>query len=79
MIHLLFFGIAQDLVNQHKIELKIDKPLTVNELKVILFEKFPNLSKFPSFAVAVNEEYATENTQINDTDVVAIIPPVSGG
>lgn len=79
MIHLLFFGITQDIVNQHKLDIKIDKSLTVSELKNHLFEQFPALQKFPTFTVAVNEHYATDDTLINDKDVVAIIPPVSGG
>jgi len=79
MIQLLFFGITQDIVKQHKIDLKIEKSILVSELKSMLFRQYPALKKFSTFAVAVNEKYATEDTLINDNDVVAIIPPVSGG
>ncbi len=32
-----------------------------------------------SMRLAVNEEFAPERTDIKDGDVVAVIPPVSGG
>jgi molybdopterin converting factor subunit 1 len=79
MIKLLFFGITQDLVENHVVNLAFDKTITVRDLKSTLFLNYPSLHKFPNFAVAVNENYATEDTLINDKDVVAIIPPVSGG
>ncbi|MDP3353261.1 MAG: MoaD/ThiS family protein [Flavobacteriaceae bacterium] len=78
-IKLLFFGITQDLVGNHIIDLNIENSISVVELKSELFKQYPNLNKFPNFAVAVNEQYANEETLINDKDIVAIIPPVSGG
>lgn len=78
-IKVLFFGITQDLVGNHTIDLPIENSISVAALKIKLFEQFPNLNKFPHFAVAVNEQYANEGTLINNKDVVAIIPPVSGG
>lgn len=79
MIRLLFFGITQDLAGNHSIEMTIEKPITVADLKAVLFMRYPNLLKFSNFAVAVNEQYAEDHHLINDNDVVAIIPPVSGG
>jgi molybdopterin converting factor small subunit len=32
-----------------------------------------------SYAIAINESYATDDMLIQENDVVAIIPPVSGG
>lgn len=78
-IQLLFFGITQDLVGNHTVDLNIDNTISVAELKSELFKQFPNLNKFPNFAIAVNEQYANEDTLVNDKDVVAVIPPVSGG
>jgi len=78
-IKVLFFGITQDLVGNHTINLHLENSISVATLKIKLFKQFPNLNKFPHFAVAVNELYANEDTLVNDKDIIAIIPPVSGG
>jgi molybdopterin synthase sulfur carrier subunit len=41
-------------------------------------DRFPGLDVRGSM-VAVNARYATGNTQLSDGDVVAVLPPVSGG
>jgi molybdopterin converting factor small subunit len=51
----------------------------VGILKVALKDRFPNLKNLHQFAIAVNEEYADDALILNENDVVAIIPPVSGG
>ena len=42
-------------------------------------KKYPLFSEMDSFAIAVNESYAEQGLVLSDNDVVAIIPPVSGG
>ncbi len=54
-------------------------PLSVATFKASLFSQYPALEKLPSLAVAVNSEYAADETMINKGDEVALIPPVSGG
>jgi molybdopterin converting factor subunit 1 len=78
-IQLLFFGIAKDLIGENSINFELNTPETVDNLKEILIEQFPNLKNIHQFAIAVNEEYADNDLLINNGDVVAIIPPVSGG
>jgi len=51
----------------------------VLELKKKLLLKFPKLKNIEEFAIAVNEEYAEDDLVLRENDVVAIIPPVSGG
>ena len=41
--------------------------------------KFSTLEQIDSYAIAVNEEYAEGEIVLKESDVVAIIPPVSGG
>lgn len=53
--------------------------MTIAEFRQRLTKHFPGLKKMPTFAIAVNEEYAEESRLISPNDVVAIIPPVSGG
>jgi len=45
----------------------------------LLVEKYPKLDKLNSYAIAVNESYAEDEVILKEGDVVAIIPPVSGG
>ena len=78
-IQLLFFGIATDLVGKNSINLKLSENATVKSLKDSLITNYSALKNIADFAIAVNEEYAEDNLVLKENDVVAIIPPVSGG
>ena len=78
-IQLLLFGIATDLLNTSSLELTISENCTIADFKNEILEKYPQLKNINSYAIAVNESYATEETVLKENDVVAIIPPVSGG
>ena len=75
---ILLFGktgqVARELCN---IDDEKVKPENISELKNILFSKFPDLKKIN--AALVNESYANNSTVINESDQIALIPPVSGG
>ncbi|MEX0273912.1 MAG: MoaD/ThiS family protein, partial [Flavobacteriaceae bacterium] len=74
-------GIARDIVGASHLDMVAldQKPMTTEGLKQWLVETYPELGKLSSLAVAVNSEYAQGDMDLNDTDEVAIIPPVSGG
>ena len=78
-IQLLLFGITTDLLNTSSLNIEVENTISVKELKEILIDKHPQLENIHSYAIAVNESYATDETFIKENDVVAIIPPVSGG
>lgn len=78
-IQLLFFGITTDLVGENSRSFELKTNATVNDLKESLIEEFPSLKNIHQFAIAVNEEYAEDNLILKNKDIVAIIPPVSGG
>ncbi|WP_439129023.1 MoaD/ThiS family protein [Polaribacter sp.] len=78
-IEVLFFGITTDLVGRNQVEITIEKSISVAEFKTLLSQKYPNLKNIASYAIAVNESYAEDTSIIKKDDVVAIIPPVSGG
>nr|EEK67881.1 Molybdopterin converting factor, small subunit [Bacillus wiedmannii] len=52
--------------------------ITVAELKEVLITKY-NVAISSEIMVAINEEYANEDDIIQTGDVIAMIPPVSGG
>lgn len=78
-ISVLFFGITTDLVGQNSISLTMQKNTSVKNLKNLLKNNFINLKNINDFAIAVNEEYASDELILNENDIVAVIPPVSGG
>ena len=79
-IRVLFFGAARDAVNATSMELSLDAPATVSSAFRKLVEKFSDLERFGrSLLFAVNEEYATPETRLQENDELAVFPPVSGG
>ncbi len=78
-ITLLLFGMATDLVDSSSLEIELPHNSTVASFKEFLSNEFPELQKMSSYALAINERYATDDMRIQKNDVVAIIPPVSGG
>ncbi len=78
-VQILFFGITSDLLGASNLEIEVVEASTVANLKSLLKEKYPQLKNIASYAIAVNESYAVENLVLEEKDVVAIIPPVSGG
>ncbi|WP_327998182.1 molybdopterin converting factor subunit 1 [Metabacillus fastidiosus] len=52
--------------------------LSVKELRNSL-ENETRLSSLQNVMIAINENYATDEDIIEENDVIALIPPVSGG
>lgn len=77
MIDVLFFAELQEAIGREKISLQVDG-ITVNDLKTKWLAEY-ELDNIESAMVAINEEYADEDAVIVSGDVVAFIPPVSGG
>jgi sulfur-carrier protein len=76
----LTFGIATDIIGLIEIDVELtDNDYTVGELRKYLISGYPRLAELRSLAIAVNEQYAENDCRLNDKDVVALIPPVSGG
>ena len=78
-IQVLLFGIVADLVGEDRVSLTIEKDSSVKKLKKTLCDQFEQLKNYHTYALAVNEHYAQDDFVLKDRDVVAIIPPVSGG
>jgi len=78
-VSVLFFGVSSDLSGSSSATMEIQEASTVSSFKSELNLAFPNMKNLSDFAVAINETYSSENDSINDGDVIAILPPVSGG
>ncbi|MFA1818963.1 molybdopterin converting factor subunit 1 [Virgibacillus oceani] len=77
MINVLFFAELQEAVGENKLSFDVEN-ITVHELKSTWLEKY-QVENLDKAMIAVNEEYVGEETVLQRGDVVAFIPPVSGG
>lgn len=79
-VTVLFFAAAKDAARASELLIKAPYPATVRSIKAQVFDQLPEISRMSrSLMVAVNETYAVDETQVMDGDVVAFLPPVSGG
>ena len=79
VFEVLFFGISSDLVGEKNISFSLSQNSSVLYFIEQLQRQYPKLSQINSYAISVNENYATNETLLKENDVVALIPPVSGG
>jgi molybdopterin converting factor subunit 1 len=79
-IRVLFFGAARDAVEANQLDLALEAPATVASAFQSLTTRFSTLERFGrSLLFAVNQEYATPDTELKENDELAVFPPVSGG
>ncbi|WP_196885999.1 MoaD/ThiS family protein [Aureivirga sp. CE67] len=78
-ITVLAFGILSDLLENDSIQLTLEKQMSVSDFKQYLIKNFSKLNGYSNFSIAINEAYASDDILLNENDVVALIPPVSGG
>lgn len=80
-ITVLFFGQARELAKLNKTTTQVPQNLFGYELRSIIVDQY-NLSSIENiFVLAINEIYKSDNLHIilQENDVLAIIPPISGG
>jgi len=79
-VRVLFFAILRDLIGADERELVLASGSSAGSVWFDLVREFPSLSAFerPPM-IAVNESYADPAVALEDGDVIAFIPPVSGG
>ncbi len=78
-IEILLFGILRDVVGENKLSRQVMSGITLETLRHDLLNTFPALAHYKNYSIAVNEAYAENGYTIQENDVVALIPPVSGG
>jgi molybdopterin converting factor subunit 1 len=72
------FAYSRELIGSEEIRVQMKDRMTVGDLKAIICEQYPALSKV-KFAVAVNHKVEDDAALLNYNDEIAILPPVSGG
>ncbi len=78
-ITILFFGITTDLIGASRVQIDVEENSSIALFKAVLKDDFYQLENINSYAIAVNEEYANDDFILKEGDLVAVIPPVSGG
>ncbi|MBE5104670.1 molybdopterin converting factor subunit 1 [Bacillus thuringiensis] len=77
MIRVLLFANLQEEAGVSELQIE-EENITVAQLKEIVAKEY-NVPVSAPIMVAINEEYANEDDKIQSGDIVALIPPVSGG
>ncbi len=75
-VDILTFGQLIDITGQNSFQ--VESVSDTDQLLAALELKFPALSQ-SKFLVAVNKEIIRGNVKLNPGDVVALLPPFSGG
>jgi molybdopterin converting factor small subunit len=78
-ITVLLFGILKDIIERNSIELIVEEGVNIEYLKGLILKNHGKLIDYSNFSIAVNEDYVDLNYRLKNNDVVALIPPVSGG
>ncbi len=79
-LRVLFFARAHELAGAGETSLELDAPATVRDADAALRDAHPWMAeKLATYRIAVDEEFAKDDTPLHDGAVLAIIPPVSGG
>lgn len=80
MIDVILFARARQLVGRDSAAVEVPEGGTVEELTAALIDLNPELKPLlPNLLVAVNNQFANNDTVVRNTDTVACFPPVSGG
>ncbi len=75
-----FFGPATDDAGCAQTRMALDGPMGFGEFTKRLFDAHPRLAaRAEHLRFAINERYATTGDTVRPGDVIAVIPPVSGG
>lgn len=75
---IIAFGITKDILGGKETVIEADAG-TVLELRQHLTQRYPQLRGLKSLLIAVNSNYAEDSESLDETDEIALIPPVSGG
>ena len=79
-VTVLFLGPARDAVGMESARMELPDGATLSTLKLNLEAQHTHFRRlFDSARFAVNEEFAADPTAIRAGDIIAVIPPVSGG
>lgn len=71
---IIAFGQITEITGKEFEQLATD----TDSLRLLLNERYPALCE-KKYVIAVNKKIVTQNTTLNTSDMVALLPPYSGG
>jgi len=77
-VEVRFFARCREVVGEKVKELEVDEGTKLLDFIDLLLTKYPEL-KNERLIVSLNHKYASLNERLNEHDVLAVFPPVSGG
>ena len=79
-VRILFFGMLKDLAGRGSDLLTLPEPATLGDVFTHYEKITPKLGEIAaSIAISINQEFASPDSQLNEGDEIAFLPPVSGG
>ncbi|XP_060869278.1 uncharacterized protein LOC132944118 isoform X1 [Metopolophium dirhodum] len=80
-VTIIFFAQARELSKVKSTTAQLPQTLFGHNLRSMLVDQFNLLAIGNTFILAVNENYISDSSQITlkEKDIVAVIPPISGG
>ena len=79
-VKVLFFATLRDKAGTKMIEMDIEPGATVEGVKNIIAQRFPDMKEALQYCLAsVNYEYSGDAAEIPPAAEIAFFPPVSGG
>ncbi|MBL0882173.1 MAG: MoaD/ThiS family protein [Chitinophagaceae bacterium] len=73
---ILFFGQLVEMIGAK--ELLIEDMTDIDTLKAFLHQQFPLLAQ-SKYIIAVDQEMISDNRKLENHNIVALMPPFSGG
>jgi molybdopterin converting factor subunit 1 len=79
-VRVKLFAVAKELAGCDELTIDLPAGATVGDLRAEVLHTSPTLGRIVPHAVwAVDATYANNDTMLNETCEIALIPPVSGG
>ncbi|WP_251942562.1 molybdopterin converting factor subunit 1 [Staphylococcus sp. Marseille-Q5304] len=74
----LYYAELKEILGTDSENIDLSYDITVKDFITNLFKKHPSIQE-KQFQIAVNEEFVQSDDVVRPNDIVALIPPVSGG
>jgi len=79
-VRVKMFAMARQMVGTDQLDVELPENSSVGELRASLLSRFPNSAPLlRSSLIAIDTNYASDDTRISPHSEIAVIPPVSGG